>query len=136
MAIAAFIKQNCEKAIDMQEVLYERLTPSEFQNRLKKSPNSLPAPRNPRMAQLTPTPRKRPSPKPNLLHKTRPTHRRHSPSTPLPRPGWNEGNQRTRILRHGHIRILAERSTTTQRKRLLDTPRPIPNTPRSRAEAN
>lgn len=38
MPIAAFIKQNCGKALDMQEVLYERLTPSEFQDRLKKAP--------------------------------------------------------------------------------------------------
>jgi len=28
----------CEKVFDMQEVLYERLTPSEFQDRLKKAP--------------------------------------------------------------------------------------------------
>ena len=38
MPIAACIKQNREEALDMQEVLYERLTPSEFQDRLKKAP--------------------------------------------------------------------------------------------------
>lgn len=38
MPIAAFITQNYGKEFDMQEVLYERLTPSQFQDRLKKAP--------------------------------------------------------------------------------------------------